>query len=67
MVVPTASDSLSIASVFEKSLQTPVRNADPSFALSEYEEQGRADNHNARTFKALFKQIERLETNYDNG
>jgi putative intracellular protease/amidase len=61
--------SLSIATVFEESLQTPDGNTNPkaSPALSEYEEQGRADNHNTRTFKALFKKIERLETSYGNG
>jgi transcriptional regulator GlxA family with amidase domain len=61
--------SLSIAALFEESLQTPVGNPNPkaSCALSEYEEQGRADHHNTRTFKALFKKIERLETGYGHG
>lgn len=60
-------DCLSIATVFENSLQTPVRSANASFALSEYEEQGRAENHNTTTFKALLRKIERPETSYDNG
>jgi len=61
--------SLSIATLFEESLQTPVghTNAKPSCAFSEYEEQGRADNHNARTFKALFKKLEHSHTSYGNG
>jgi len=60
---------LSIATLFEESVRTPVGNTNPqpSCALSEYEEQGRADNHNTRTFKALFKKIERLQTSYGNG
>jgi putative intracellular protease/amidase len=66
--------SLSIATIFEESLQTPGGNANPEAcrALSECEGQGGVDNyngnhntnHNTRTFKALFKKIERLETTY---
>ena len=61
--------SLSLATLFEESLQTPVGNANPkaSCALSEYEEQGRADNHNTRPFKGLLKKIKRLETSCANG
>jgi putative intracellular protease/amidase len=61
--------SLSIATLFEESLQALAGNPNPnaSCGLSEYEEQGKADNHNARTFKALFKKLDRLETSYDNG
>jgi putative intracellular protease/amidase len=62
--------SLSIATVFEESLQTLGGNTNPKTprALSECEGQRRADNrnttHNTRTFKALFKKMERLETTY---
>ena len=61
--------SLSIATLFENSLRTPVGNTNPkaSCALSEYEEQGRTANHNTRTWKALFKKIERLERSYRHG
>jgi hypothetical protein len=31
------------------------------------EEESRADHHNARTFKALFKKIERVDTSYSHG
>jgi len=60
---------LSMATVLGESLRALPGNPNPnaSCSLSECVGQGRADNHNARTFKALFKQIERLETNYDNG
>jgi transcriptional regulator GlxA family with amidase domain len=60
---------LSIATLFEETFQTPVGNTNPkaSCALSEYEEQGRADHHNSRALKALFKKIDRLETGYRNG
>jgi hypothetical protein len=60
-------DSLSIAALLEEALQTPGETNPKSCAWSEYEERGRADNHNTRTFKALFKKIERLETSYGNG
>jgi putative intracellular protease/amidase len=58
-----------IATLFENSLRTPVGNSNPkaSCALSEYEEQGRTDNRNTRTWKALFKKIERLERSNGNG
>lgn len=61
--------SLGIATLFENSLRTPVGNTNPkaSCAYSEYEEQGRSDNHNTRTWKALFKKIERLERSDGNG
>jgi transcriptional regulator GlxA family with amidase domain len=60
---------LSIATLFEETLQTPVGSINPraSFDLSEYEEQGRTDHHNGRALKALFKKIDRLETGCSNG
>ena len=58
-----------MATLFEETFQTPVGNTNPkaSGALAEYEEQGRADHHNGRALKALFKKIDRLETGYRNG
>ena len=52
--------SLSIAALFEETFQAPVGNTAPkaSSAWSKYEEQGRADLHNAKGLKALFKKIE---------
>ena len=60
--------SLSVTRLFENSLRTPVGNTNPraSCALSDHEEQGRTDNQNARTWKALFKKTERLEGSYGN-
>jgi transcriptional regulator GlxA family with amidase domain len=60
---------LSIATLFEETLQTPVGNTNPkaSCALSEYKQQGRADHHNGRAMKALLKKIDRPETGYRNG
>jgi hypothetical protein len=63
-------DSLSIATVFEESLQTPGGNTNPKAfrASAECEGQGRVDNHNThhntRIFKALFNKLERLEKTY---
>jgi putative intracellular protease/amidase len=58
--------SLSIAAAFEESLQPLGANTNPGAcsALSEYHQQGRADNHNTRTFKALLKKVKRVETSY---
>jgi putative intracellular protease/amidase len=58
--------SFSIATFFEESLQSSVGNTKPEAgcALSEYHQRGRADHHNTRTFKALFKKVERLEKSY---
>jgi transcriptional regulator GlxA family with amidase domain len=61
--------NLTIATLFENSLRKPVGHTNPkaSCALREHEEQGRTDNHNTRTWKALFKKIERPERSYGNG
>ena len=57
--------SVNIATLFKESLRMPGGNTNPkaSCALSE----GRADSHNTRIFKSLFKKMERLETSYRNG
>lgn len=61
--------SLSIATLFEESLQRVVgdTNRKASCALPEFEKQGRDDDHNAKTFKTLLKKMERLETSCGNG
>jgi putative intracellular protease/amidase len=64
---PDRNGSLSLATLFEESLQKPVWNTNPKGALPEYQEQGKSANHNIRTFKALFGKMERLETAYNNG
>lgn len=62
-------DSLSIAALFDEALQTQVESTrlEASCALSGQKERGSAAIHNTRAFKALFRRIERAETNCGNG
>jgi transcriptional regulator GlxA family with amidase domain len=58
-----------IADLLEESLRMPIERSDlqASKPWLQDEEESRADHHNARTFKALFKKIERVDTSYSHG
>lgn len=60
---------LTIANLLEESLRMPIershlRVSEPSLQDGE---ESRASHHNARTFKALFKKVERGDTSYSHG
>jgi hypothetical protein len=59
----------SIANLLEESLRMPIERSDlqASEPSLQDEEQSRANHHNTRTFKALFKKIERVDTSYSHG
>ena len=58
-----------IANLLEESLRMPTERCDllSSESSLQDEEQSRANHHNARAFKALFRKIELVDTSYSHG
>jgi len=58
-----------IANLLEESLRMPIERCDlqPSEPSLQDEWQSRANHHNARAFKALFRKIELVDTSYSHG